>query len=184
MRAKQSLDFCWQKLWSKRFWCWYIGKYKHTFCTDPSNVAIKHLWQRYVTERGYFDFLYQCILGNYSLYMFNIFICDRPVLDDNISQQIHWSAYFRQRFDINRFCNNLVLFWNVHTISSNECLCSSTVGFTVPPATSPDSPSWMATPNPPNFTGAEFSLDASSTQWGWEQVVIGEKTHDLMVFFC
>lgn len=44
-----------------------------------------------------------------------------------------------------------------------------TVAFTLPPATSPDSPSWMATPNPPNFTGAEFSLDASSTQWGWER---------------
>lgn len=38
------------------------------------------------------------------------------------------------------------------------------VVFTVPPATSPDSPSWIATPNPPSFTGAEFSLDASNTQ--------------------
>lgn len=37
-------------------------------------------------------------------------------------------------------------------------------GVDLPPATSPDSPSWMATPNPPSFTGAEFSLDASRTQ--------------------
>lgn len=36
----------------------------------------------------------------------------------------------------------------------------------VPPATKPDSPSWMATPNPPSLTGAEFSFEASSTQWG------------------
>lgn len=34
----------------------------------------------------------------------------------------------------------------------------------VPPATSPDSPSWMATPKPPSLTGAEFSLEASRTQ--------------------
>lgn len=38
----------------------------------------------------------------------------------------------------------------------------------VPPATRPDSPSWMATPNPPSLTGAEFSLEASRTQWGYE----------------
>ena len=54
------------------------------------------------------------------------------------------------------------------------------VVITVPPATSPDSPSWMATPNPPSFTGAEFSLDASSTQWGWEREEKDEKIHDFM----
>lgn len=37
---------------------------------------------------------------------------------------------------------------------------------TVPPATKPDSPSWMATPNPPSLTGAEFSFEANNTQWG------------------
>lgn len=49
----------------------------------------------------------------------------------------------------------------------------------VPPATSPDSPSWMATPNPPSFTGAEFSLEASSTQWG----CVGEinRRQDLLI---
>lgn len=35
-----------------------------------------------------------------------------------------------------------------------------------PPATRPDSPSWMATPKPPSLTGAEFSFEAKSTQWG------------------
>lgn len=36
----------------------------------------------------------------------------------------------------------------------------------VPPATKPDSPSCMATPNPPSLTGAEFSFEANNTQWG------------------
>ena len=66
----------------------------------------------------------------------------------------------------------------------DQCIWSLTVWcrVTVPPATSPDSPSWMATPNPPSFTGAEFSLDASSTQWGWGQRRTRE-THEFMLFF-
>lgn len=39
-------------------------------------------------------------------------------------------------------------------------------GMAVPPATKPDSPSCIATPNPPSLTGAEFSFEANSTQWG------------------
>lgn len=39
----------------------------------------------------------------------------------------------------------------------------------LPPATSPDSPNWIATPKPPSLTGAEFSFEASRTQWGWKE---------------
>ena len=36
-----------------------------------------------------------------------------------------------------------------------------------PPDIRPVSGTWVATPNPPSLTGAEFSLLASSTQWGF-----------------
>lgn len=35
-----------------------------------------------------------------------------------------------------------------------------------PPEIRPPSGTWVATPNPPSLTGAEFSLLASNTQWG------------------
>lgn len=38
--------------------------------------------------------------------------------------------------------------------------------FYIPPDSSPDSGSCIATPKPPSLTGAEFSLDANNTQCG------------------
>jgi hypothetical protein len=37
----------------------------------------------------------------------------------------------------------------------------------IPPLIFPDSGSWIATPNPPSLTGAEFSLHANRTQCGF-----------------
>lgn len=48
----------------------------------------------------------------------------------------------------------------------------------LPPATSPDSPNWIATPKPPSFTGAEFSFEASSTQCGWK-----DKNPDKLLYY-
>lgn len=55
----------------------------------------------------------------------------------------------------------------IHTGEDLNLFCGPRVideRVTVPPATKPDSPSCIATPKPPSFTGAEFSFEASSTQ--------------------
>lgn len=49
---------------------------------------------------------------------------------------------------------------------SNSFIMCVYSGMAVPPATKPDSPSCIATPKPPSLTGAEFSFEANSTQWG------------------
>ena len=46
----------------------------------------------------------------------------------------------------------------------------------LPPATSPDSPNWIATPKPPSLTGAEFSFEARRTQWGWKERQTNKQT--------
>ena len=32
------------------------------------------------------------------MYMYNVFICDKPILDDNISREIYWWAHFWQKY--------------------------------------------------------------------------------------
>lgn len=54
---------------------------------------------------------------------------------------------------------------------------------TVPPATKPDSPSCIATPKPPSLTGAEFSFEANSTQWGYRGTKKDSKVTELFIYF-